>query len=44
MLNFSLTQDQLDLQQKARTFALQEVLPVAWYYDEKDELPMQVLR
>lgn len=44
MLNFSLTKDQLDLQQKARTFALKEVLPVAWYYDEKDELPLKVLR
>lgn len=44
MLNFRLTQDQLDLQQKARTFALKEVLPVAWYYDEKDELPIKVLR
>ncbi len=44
MLNFSLTPDQLDIQQKARTFALKEVLPVAWYYDEKDELPMSVLR
>jgi acyl-CoA dehydrogenase len=44
MLNFSLTPEQLDLQRKARTFALKEVLPVAWYYDEQDELPMQVLR
>lgn len=44
MLNFSLTPDQLDLQQKARAFALKEILPVAWYYDEKDELPMKVLR
>jgi acyl-CoA dehydrogenase len=44
MLNFRLTQDQLDLQQKARAFALKEVLPVAWYYDERDELPLTVLR
>ncbi len=44
MLDFNLTLEQQDLQQKARTFALQEVLPVAWYYDEKDELPMEVLR
>ena len=44
MLNFNLTPDQLELQQKARTFALKEILPVAWYYDEQDELPMQVLR
>jgi len=44
MLDFSLTVEQQSLQQKARTFALKEVLPVAWYYDEKDELPMDVLR
>ena len=44
MLNFRLTEAQLELQQKARAFALKEVLPVAWYYDEKDELPLAVLR
>jgi len=44
MLNFSLTEEQLDLQHKARTFALEEVLPVAWYYDDKDELPLRVMR
>ncbi len=44
MLNFSLTPDQLDLQQKARDFALKEILPVAWYYDEQDTLPMEVMR
>ncbi|MGW8194634.1 MAG: acyl-CoA dehydrogenase family protein [Desulforhopalus sp.] len=44
MLNFRLTQDQLDLQQKARAFAQKEILPVAWYYDEKDELPLKVVR
>jgi acyl-CoA dehydrogenase len=44
MLNFRLTTEQLALQQKARTFALEEVLPVAWYYDEKDEIPMAVIR
>ncbi|MGB3211055.1 MAG: acyl-CoA dehydrogenase family protein [Desulforhopalus sp.] len=44
MLNFRLTATQLALQQKARKFALEEVLPVAWYYDEKDELPLTVIR
>lgn len=39
MLKFRLSRDQLDLQQKARTSAISAVLPVAWYYDEKDELP-----
>jgi acyl-CoA dehydrogenase len=44
MLNFNLTPDQLKLQQKARDFALNEVLPVAWYYDEVDETPLDVLK
>ncbi|TKB09279.1 acyl-CoA dehydrogenase family protein [Desulforhopalus sp. IMCC35007] len=44
MLDFSLTAEQQNLQMKARTFALEEVLPVAWFYDEKDELPIEVLR
>lgn len=44
MLNFRLNAEQRALQQKARKFALEEVLPVAWYYDEKDEIPMEVIR
>ena len=44
MLNFNLSSKQLEIQQKAREFALKEVLPVAWYYDEKDEIPLFVLR
>lgn len=44
MLNFTLTTDQIKLQEKARKFAMKEVLPVAWYYDQKDEIPMQVLK
>jgi acyl-CoA dehydrogenase len=44
MLDFTLTPEQLALQQKARKFALEEVLPVAWYYDEKDDIPLPVLR
>lgn len=44
MLDFTLTPEQLSLQQKAREFALKEILPVAWYYDEKDETPLPVLR
>ena len=34
MLDFSLTPEQLELQQKAREFAKNEILPIAWYYDE----------
>jgi acyl-CoA dehydrogenase len=44
MLDFTLTPEQIDLIQKARQFALEEVLPVAWYYDEKDDIPLPVLR
>lgn len=44
MLNFSLTKKQLDLQKKARTFALKHVLPDAWYHDTIDETPIHVLK
>ncbi|MDX2447593.1 MAG: acyl-CoA dehydrogenase family protein [Desulfobacterales bacterium] len=44
MLNFNLSKKQLDIQKKTREFALKEILPVAWYYDEKDEIPLTVLR
>ena len=44
MLNFELTPEQLDLQKKAREFALKEILPLAWYYDEKDETPIEVIK
>jgi acyl-CoA dehydrogenase len=44
MLDFTLTPEQIELQQKAREFALKEILPVAWYYDEKDATPLEVLR
>ena len=40
MLNFHLSPKQLEIQQKTREFALREVLPVAWVYDEKDEMPI----
>ncbi len=44
MLNFSLSPEQLKLQKKAREFALKEILPVAWYYDEIDDTPLPVLK
>jgi len=44
MLNFDLSPKQLEIQRKTREFALKEVLPVAWYYDQKDEIPLSVLR
>ncbi len=44
MLNFQLSPEQLELQKKAREFALKEILPVASYYDEIDETPRPVLK
>jgi acyl-CoA dehydrogenase len=44
MLDFQLSPQQLKLQKKAREFALKEILPLAWYYDEIDETPMEVLK
>ncbi len=44
MLNFQLSPEQQKLQRKAREFALKEILPVAWYYDEVDETPLSVLK
>jgi acyl-CoA dehydrogenase len=44
MLDFTLTSEQLELQQKAREFARKEILPIAWYYDEIDETPLPLLR
>lgn len=43
MLDFNLTPKQIELQQKARAFALEEVLPAAWHYDERDEVPLFLL-
>lgn len=44
MLNFTLTPEQLDIQKRAREFALKEVLPVAAYYDEANEVPIDLLK
>jgi acyl-CoA dehydrogenase len=44
MLNFTLTPEQLEIQKRAREFALKEVLPVAAYYDEANEIPVDLLK
>jgi len=44
MLNFTLSPEQLDLQKRAREFALNEVLPASWHYDEKGETPLYLLK
>ena len=43
MLNFRLSDEQEKLRREARRFALEEVLPAAWYYDEADAVPMGIL-
>jgi acyl-CoA dehydrogenase len=43
MLGFELTPEQLEIRRHAREFALREILPVAWVYDERDDLPLPVL-
>jgi len=43
-INFSLTPEQLQLQKKAREFALNEILPVVNYFDEEDEMPVNLLK
>jgi len=43
-MDFALTEDQKALQQKARNFAINEVLPVARKYDESEEFPMPVIK
>lgn len=44
MLNFNLTKAQIELQKKARLFAIDHVLPDAWHYDIKDETPVHILK
>lgn len=44
MLKFTLTKEQLNLRERVREFTRREILPVAWYYDELDEIPLFVLR
>ena len=44
MLGFTLSPEQEKLRDKVRDFALREVLPVAWHYDEIDEVPLRVLK
>lgn len=40
MLNFELSVGQKKLQAKVRDFAIREILPAVWHYDEKDDLPL----
>lgn len=44
MLNFRLSEEQEKIKQFARDFAIKEILPLAWHYDEIDEIPLEVLK
>ncbi len=44
MLQFELSPEQKELQAKVREFAVKEILPAVWYYDEKDEIPLFLLQ
>jgi acyl-CoA dehydrogenase len=43
-LDFSLSEEQKKLKQKAREFAIKEILPVSAYYDETEKMPMDVIK
>ena len=43
MIDFTLTDEQKQLQQLARDFARKEIIPIAAEYDQKEELPWQVV-
>ncbi|HPO46715.1 MAG TPA: acyl-CoA dehydrogenase family protein, partial [Spirochaetota bacterium] len=43
MLDFTLSESQSKLRERARQFAITEALPAAWRYDEKDEIPLEIL-
>ncbi len=43
MIAFDLSPRQKELQAKARQFALSEILPTVWHYDETGEFPMFLL-
>jgi len=44
MLNFNLTYEQIELQKKARQFAINEILPVTSYFDENDTMPLYLIK
>ncbi len=43
-MEFKLNEEQIALKQKARDFAIKEVLPVAKKYDESEEFPLEVIK
>jgi acyl-CoA dehydrogenase len=43
-MNFDLSEEQLAMQKVAREFAEKEIAPVAAEYDEKEEMPVELIR
>ena len=44
MVQFELSPQQKELQARVREFAIKEVLPASWYYDEQNEIPLFLLQ
>lgn len=44
MIDFSLTKDQVELREKARTFAQNYMLPYAHHYDKTGEFPLPIIK
>ncbi len=44
MVEFALSLQQKELQAKVREFAIREILPASWYYDEQNEIPLFLLQ
>lgn len=44
MVDFNLTASQLELQKRAREFAIKEILPIVNYFDEGDQMPLFVIK
>ena len=44
MVEFALSPQQKELRAKVREFAIREILPASWYYDEKNDIPLFLLQ
>ncbi|MEW6332780.1 MAG: acyl-CoA dehydrogenase family protein [Thermodesulfobacteriota bacterium] len=44
MLQFELSKRQKALQEKVRRFAIREILPAVWHYEDRDEIPLFLLQ
>ncbi len=44
MIDFSLTDEQIDLQKRAREFAQEYMIPYAHYYDKTGEFPLSIIK